>query len=168
VKDKRKSDIYASMISYHHRVAAEGKFVVVMSAYNEGKEVKEDDQKAVEATCRRELKDALALLEKVDELFFWVTDSYEPVNDSKKDNCFLSKTYDATTHFEETTTEVLDLYERITGSKIDLTIPTDPDKLADPDSLDPTPSGGEGGEGDGGSGGDGSSTEETGKEKTES
>jgi len=157
---ERKTDVYASMISYHHRIAAEGKFVVVMSAVVEGREVKEDDQKAVEACCKRELRDALGLLEKVDETFFWVSDSYEAVNDWKKDGCFISNTYDATTHFESTTTEVLDLYERITGSKIDLTIATDPDKLADPDSLDPQ--GGEGG-GDG----DGGSSEETGKEKTQ-
>jgi Rab GDP dissociation inhibitor len=155
---ERKSDVYASMISYHHRIAAEGKFIVVMSAVVEGKEVKEDDQKGVEATCKRELAAAIGLLEKVDELFFWVTDSFEAVNDSKKDGCFISNTYDATTHFESTTTEVLELYEKITGSKIDLTIATDPDKLADPDSLDPA------GEGETEST---ETTEETGKEKTE-
>jgi len=157
------------MISYHHRIAAEGKFVVVMSAVNEGKEVKEDDQKAVEATCRRELKEALSLLEKVDELFFWVSTSYEAVNDSKKDNCFISNTYDATTHFESTTTEVLELYERITGKKIDLTVSTDPDTLKDPDSLDPT--GGDGGDGgdhgDGGGDGGGSGGETTTGETTQ-
>eukprot|EP00456_Euglypha_rotunda_P083610 TRINITY_DN8310_c0_g1_i1.p1 TRINITY_DN8310_c0_g1~~TRINITY_DN8310_c0_g1_i1.p1 ORF type:complete len:157 (-),score=32.16 TRINITY_DN8310_c0_g1_i1:185-655(-) len=76
VKD-RKSDVYMSMISYHHRVAAEGKFVAVLSAIVEGKEIKADDQKAVEAGCRRELGDALKLLEKVDQLFFWVTDTFE-------------------------------------------------------------------------------------------
>jgi len=135
VKD-RKTDVYLSMISYHHRVAAEGKFVAVMSALVEGKEMKEDDQKGVEAGCRRELADALKLLEKVDQLFFWVSNSYVAVNDSKADQCFISSSYDATTHFEQTTTEVLELYERITGSKIDLTIPTDPSKLADPDSID--------------------------------
>jgi len=36
--------------------------------------------------------------------------------------------------------------KKITGSKIDLTIPTDPDKLADPDSLTPE---GEGTSGEG-------------------
>jgi len=75
------------------------------------------------------------LLKDVDQLFFWVTDTYEAVNDWKKDQCFISASYDASTHFESTTDEVLALHEAITGSKIDLTIPTDPDKLADPDSL---------------------------------
>jgi len=108
----RKSDVYATMISYHHRVAAEGKFIVVMSALVEGKEIKLDDQKGVEAACKRELSVVLSLLEKVEQTFFWVTDSYEAVNDSKKDGCFISSTYDATTHFESTTTEVLELYEK--------------------------------------------------------
>jgi len=115
-------------------------------------------KKGVEAACKRELRDALSLLEKVDELFFWVTDSFEAVNDWKKDGCYISDSYDATTHFESTTTEVLQLFENISGSKIDLTIPTDPDKLADPDSLDPT--GGESGESEGdGEGGKEKSTE---------
>jgi len=162
----RKTDIYISMISYHHRVAAEGKYVAVMSAVVEGKEIKTDDQKAVDTAARKELGEALKILEKIDQLFFWITDSYEAVNDNKKDQCFISTTYDATTHFEGTTTEVLDMYEAVTGKKIDLTIPTDPDKLADPDSLDPTPSGdGEAGAEDAAS--TETPAEETGKEKTE-
>jgi len=64
-----------------------------------------------------------------------VTDSYESCNDWKKDQCFISASYDASTHFETTTEEVLAMHEAITDQKIDLSIPTDPDKLADPDSL---------------------------------
>jgi len=89
------------------------------------------------------------------------------VNDQKKDHCFISTTYDATTHFEGTTTEVLDMYEAVTGKKIDLTITTDRDKLADPDSLDPAPAGEETEAAEDGASPD-TPAEETGKEKTES
>ena len=32
-----------------------------------------------------------------------------------RDKCFISKGYDATTHFETTVEDVLDMYKRITG-----------------------------------------------------
>ena len=36
------------------------------------------------------------------------------------DCCYISKGYDATTHFESTVDDVLDMYKRITGKDIDL------------------------------------------------
>ena len=33
------------------------------------------------------------------------------------DGCYISKGYDATTHFESTEDDVLDLYRRITGAR---------------------------------------------------
>jgi Rab GDP dissociation inhibitor len=34
----------------------------------------------------------------------------------------VTKSYDATSHFESASDEVLEIYERITGEKLDLTI----------------------------------------------
>jgi Rab GDP dissociation inhibitor len=36
------------------------------------------------------------------------------------DGCYISTGYDATTHFETTVDDVLDMYKRITGHDIDL------------------------------------------------
>jgi len=121
------------MVSFHHKVAAEGKFIVVMSAEVEGKEIPalESDGKGCEAGCRRELEDALALVKvdaKTDQLFFWVTDSFLPAGDGAKDNVFITATYDATTHFESATREVLRLYQQITGKALDLSTPPEPEK----------------------------------------
>jgi Rab GDP dissociation inhibitor len=49
-----------------------------------------------------------------------VTDLLEPINDGKEDNCFISKSYDATSHFETAANDVLSLYKRITGLDFDL------------------------------------------------
>jgi hypothetical protein len=38
----------------------------------------------------------------------------------RSDGCYISKGYDATTHFETTVDDVLDMYKRITGRDIDL------------------------------------------------
>jgi Rab GDP dissociation inhibitor len=50
---------------------------------------------------------------------------YEPVDDGKKDNLFVTKSYDATSHFESATDEILEIYTRITGEKLDMNIEPD-------------------------------------------
>jgi len=115
----RKNDIYISVVSYHHQVAAKGKYIAVVSTVAESK-----DPKA-------EIAPALKLLDKIDQEFFWVTDQYVPVNDPSKDQCYITSSYDATTHFEAATTEVLDLFFKLMGKQLDLTI------SAEPDDLDP-------------------------------
>jgi Rab GDP dissociation inhibitor len=54
-----------------------------------------------------------------------VTDLLEPVGDGTQDNCFISKSYDATSHFETAADNVLSLYRRITGTEIDMNISAD-------------------------------------------
>lgn len=43
---------------------------------------------------------------------------YEPLEDGKKDNLFISKSYDATSHFETTTDDVKDIYRRCAGEEL--------------------------------------------------
>lgn len=43
---------------------------------------------------------------------------YEPINNGSSDNIFLSKSYDATSHFETTTDDVKDIYHRATGEEL--------------------------------------------------
>ena len=47
---------------------------------------------------------------------------YEPIDDGKKSNLFVTKSYDSTSHFETATDEILEVYTRITGEKLDLNI----------------------------------------------
>ena len=62
----------------------------------------------------------MELLGRIDEKFIHVSDVLVPVEDGKKDGCFISKGYDATTHFETTVRDVLEMYTRITGKELDL------------------------------------------------
>lgn len=43
---------------------------------------------------------------------------YEPLESGKKDNIFISRSYDATSHFETTTDDVKDIYRRATGEEL--------------------------------------------------
>ena len=62
-------------------------------------------------------------------MFDSVTDVFVPVDDGKKSNLYITKSYDATSHFESATNEILELYTRITGETLDMNIePTDDDE----------------------------------------
>jgi Rab GDP dissociation inhibitor len=106
----RKSDMYVFCCSYTHNVAPKGKFIAFVSA-----EAETDNPQS-------ELKAGIDLLGPVDELFFDMYDRYEPVNEPSLDNCFVSSSYDATTHFETTVTDVLNMYTMITGKTVDLSV----------------------------------------------
>ena len=43
---------------------------------------------------------------------------YEPIENGKKDNIFISKSYDASSHFESTTDDVKDIYRRLAGEEL--------------------------------------------------
>jgi len=105
----RKSDIYVCCVSYTHQVAANGWFLALVSTTVET------------ADPHSEIKPGLDLLGPIEQKFVSVSDLYEPTDDGKKSNVFITKSYDATTHFESTCLDILDVYERIVGEKFDFT-----------------------------------------------
>lgn len=52
------------------------------------------------------------------ERFVSVSDIYEPLSDGKLDQIFVSKSYDATSHFETVCADVKDIYKRVTGNDL--------------------------------------------------
>jgi Rab GDP dissociation inhibitor len=104
----RKSDMYVFCSSYAHNVCASGKWLAFVSTTVET------------SNPEAELAPGLALLGPIDEKFVEVRDVYEPLANGTADKCFISKGYDATSHFETTVEDVLDMYRRITGKDLDL------------------------------------------------
>jgi Rab GDP dissociation inhibitor len=47
-----------------------------------------------------------------------IKDLYEPVADGTQDNVFISRSYDATSHFETTCSDVKSIYSRLTGNEL--------------------------------------------------
>ncbi|KAL1462896.1 hypothetical protein WDU94_014700 [Cyamophila willieti] len=90
----RKSDIYLSMVSYTHQVAAKGWFVAMVSTT-----VETDNPEA-------EIKPGLDLLGSYKKKFVTVSDYYEPTDLGTESQVFISSSYDATTHFETVCTDV--------------------------------------------------------------
>ena len=56
------------------------------------------------------------------EMFVSVSDIQEPIHDAKAESLYITKSYDATSHFESSSKDVLALYEQITGEALDLNI----------------------------------------------
>lgn len=110
---KREHDIYVVMVSSSHQVTAQGKYVAICSTTVET------------SNPLAELAPAHNLLGSIMTKFDDVVDLYEPSNQDQKDNCFISKSFDATSHFETTSNDVLDLYKRITGTELNLDINAD-------------------------------------------
>lgn len=55
-------------------------------------------------------------------MFVSISDIQHPTNNAKEENLFISMSYDATSHFESSSKDVLQMYEAITGEKLDLNI----------------------------------------------
>lgn len=102
------------MVSSAHAVCSKGLYIAMIST------TVETDKPELE------IRPALDLLGDILEMFVQISTIYEPTDNGKADNLYVTKSYDATSHFESASDEVLELYERITGEKLDLNIePTD-------------------------------------------
>jgi Rab GDP dissociation inhibitor len=100
---KRKSDIYISCVSFAHNVAPKGKYIVIVSTTMETDDPKKD------------LEAGVKLIEPTLQKFYSVSPLYEPTNDPKSDGIHISKSYDATSHFETVCDDVVRVYQEITG-----------------------------------------------------
>lgn len=103
----RRSDIYVSLISYTHQVSAKGWFIGMVSTT-----VETDNPE-------NEIKPGLDLLGPIAQKFVSISDYYEPVDSGLESQIFISQSYDATTHFETTCLDVLDIFKRGTGEDFD-------------------------------------------------
>ncbi|KAJ3177937.1 Rab GDP dissociation inhibitor alpha [Geranomyces variabilis] len=102
----RSHDIYVAAVSYAHNVSAKDYWVAIVSTLVET------------AKPEEELQPALALLGPIAEKFVDITDLYEPTTDGKAEGVFVTKSYDATSHFETVCQDVKDVYKRVTGNEL--------------------------------------------------
>jgi len=108
----RRSDIYVSIVSDVHEVAPKGKYVAIVSTNVET------------SNPRAEVAAGIALLGDVLLRFDNVVNTYAPVSDGRADHCFISESYDASSHFESTSTDILAMYERVVGEPLNMDIST--------------------------------------------
>jgi len=103
----RQNDIYVCQVSSTQQVASKGHYIAMVSTIVET------------SNPRDELKPGLDLLGGYDQIFWKEQDLMVPTDVGKDSNVFISSSYDSTTHFETTCTDVLSIYERVMGEAFD-------------------------------------------------
>lgn len=103
---RRKHDIYIACVSSTHCVCPKGYWIAIIST------VIETDNPHIE------IESAFKLLGPRVDTLMGISELYEPIEDGTKDNVYISKSYDATSHFESTTDDVKDIYFRMTGQPL--------------------------------------------------
>ena len=116
---KRRNDIYVCVVSYAHMVATNGKYIAIVSTLCETE------------NPTSEVAAGIGLLGEIMERFDSVSEVRVPVASGADDNCYISSSYDATSHFETVADDVLSLYKRITGTDLDMNISDDLDEEED-------------------------------------
>merc|ERR1712137_953992 len=107
----RNSDIYVTAVSASRMVVPAGMFMAMVSTTVET------------SNPEKECEPGLQLLGNIVEQFVVVSDSYAPKDDGTSSQIYISTTFDATSHFETTCWDVADIYKRVTGKELDLTVP---------------------------------------------
>jgi len=103
---QRKNDIYIAAVSSTHNVAAKDVFIAIVST------IVETDRP------EQELAPGLKLLGTIHDKFVSVTPIYTPTASGEADNIFITKSYDATSHFETVVDDVQDVWKRVVGTPL--------------------------------------------------
>ena len=109
----RVNDVFVCCVGNGLNVAAPGVYIAIVSTLIEKGNPDED------------LLPGLRLLGPILKRFTSVSNTYEPVGDGTADKCFISSSFDATSHFESDVDDMLSLYKRVTGEELDMNINAD-------------------------------------------
>ncbi|EON68260.1 hypothetical protein W97_07518 [Coniosporium apollinis CBS 100218] len=105
---RKNADIYIAMVSSAHNVCPKGYYIAIVSTIAEG-----------DSNHHLELQPGLDRLGRIEEKFMGPPiPIYEPLESGINDNIFISKSYDATSHFETTTDDIKDVYRRAEGKEL--------------------------------------------------
>lgn len=102
----RQHDVYVASVSSNHAVCPKDTYLAIVSTIVET----EDPAK--------ELQAGLDLLGPIHDKFISISDIEEPTTDGTSDQVFVSKSYDASSHFESVCDDVKSIYKRMTGSDL--------------------------------------------------
>lgn len=99
VVELKSIDIYIAIVSSAHNVCPKGYYIAIVSTIAEGS-----------SNHHLELQPGFDRLGRIEERFMGPPiPLYEPLESGQNDNIFISKSYDATSHFETTTGIVVPL-----------------------------------------------------------
>ena len=106
----RKNDIFIACLNFTHCVCKKGYYLAIISTVVET------------ANPLDEIKPAMDIVGDTLETFDKISDLYEPIDTTFKGNVYITSSFDSQSHFENDTDNVIDIYQKITGAKLDLTL----------------------------------------------
>ena len=106
----RKNDIFIACLNSTHCVCKKGYYLAIISTVVET------------ANPLDEIKPAMDIVGETLETFDKISDLYEPIDTTFKGNVYITSSFDSQSHFENDTDNVIDIYQKITGAKLDLTL----------------------------------------------
>lgn len=104
---QRNHDTYILQLGDSNKVCPPGKYIAIIGTVVENKDPALD------------IIPGLRVIGETLETFINTSTLYEPIEDGRNDNCFISKSYDATTHFEASARDILNLFVRVHGKSYD-------------------------------------------------
>ncbi|KAG5647593.1 Rab GDP dissociation inhibitor alpha [Asterophora parasitica] len=102
----RRNDIYIALVSSTHNVCAKDIYVAIVST------IVETDKPELE------IAPGLNLLGPIHEKFVSISPLYQPTSSGERDNIFVTRSYDATSHFETVVEDVQDIWKRVVGADL--------------------------------------------------
>ncbi|KIM25391.1 hypothetical protein M408DRAFT_331163 [Serendipita vermifera MAFF 305830] len=102
----RRNDIYIAMVSATHNVCAKDNYVAIVST------IIETDRPEME------IAPGLQLLGPIYDKFVSISSLYTPTSSGLDDNIFITRSYDATSHFETVVEDVQDVWKRVIGKDL--------------------------------------------------
>ncbi|KAF9076139.1 rab GTPase activator [Rhodocollybia butyracea] len=102
----RRNDIYIAMVSSTHNVCAKGVHIAIVST------IVETDKPELE------IAPGLKLLGPIHDKFVSISSVFTPTTTGHDDNVFITRSYDATSHFETVVEDVQDVWKRVTGKDL--------------------------------------------------
>jgi Rab GDP dissociation inhibitor len=109
----RVNDVFVCCVGHGLAVSAPGIYIAIVSTLIEKGEPDQD------------IAPGLQLLGPILKRFTSVSTTYEAAEDGSRDKCFISASFDATSHFESDVDDMLSLYKRVTGEDLDMNINAD-------------------------------------------
>ncbi|KAG2219698.1 hypothetical protein INT45_001870 [Circinella minor] len=102
----RKHDVYVACVSSNHNVCPKDMYLAIASTIVETDEPE------------KEIQAGLDVMGPIHDKFISISDLKEPEADGTDDQVFISRSYDATSHFETVCDDVKNIYRCMTGSDL--------------------------------------------------
>jgi Rab GDP dissociation inhibitor len=106
----RKNDIFIAVLNFTHCVCKKGYYLAIIST------MCETDNPA------NEILPAMNVIGPTLEQFDKISEIYHPIDTTFKGNVYITSSFDPQSHFENDTDNVIEIYEKITGAKLDLNL----------------------------------------------